>query len=325
MMGRMRVAVVTTCSLLLLAACHHDRPHHRQRIVTTGSGSSAQIVAVDEEVDGPDEDDRVEAPFEPTAFGVSVHGHGRPMILIPGLGCPGSLWDATVAHLDGYETHVVTLAGFAGQPPIDGPLGATARAELAAYIRDRKLDHPIIVGHSLGGFLAYWLAASEPELVGPTIVVDSAAALGGEDRDANVATGQQARDMWATATDDQFAAQVHDIFSQMSAAPDRLAPTLVEVMKSDRRALGDAIAEQYATDLRPELAKIRAPVLLVLADGSLQASMRDQAQLVPDHTVVVISGARHFVMIDDPVAFYTALDSFLDAHPAAAGAPAAAI
>ena len=50
-------------------------------------------------------------------FAVTVTGSGRPMILIPGLSCGGNVWDGTVTHFkDRYECHVVTLAGFAGQP-----------------------------------------------------------------------------------------------------------------------------------------------------------------------------------------------------------------
>ena len=117
----------------------------------------------------------VARPYAPTSFSVTVAGrpHGRPIILIPGLGCPGSVWADTVAHFPDAETHVLTLAGFAGQAPISTPLSATVRAELAIYIRDRHLEHPIIIGHSLGGFIAFWLAAAEPDLVGPTITVDA--------------------------------------------------------------------------------------------------------------------------------------------------------
>ncbi|HEX4422463.1 MAG TPA: alpha/beta hydrolase [Kofleriaceae bacterium] len=255
-------------------------------------------------------------PFQPTAFSVEVSGHGRPIIFIPGLGCPGALWRDTVAHLDGYESHVLTLAGFAGQPAIDRPLAATTRAELARYVRDRKLDHPIIVGHSMGGFIAYWLAAAEPRLVGPTIIVDSGASLGTGDTDADAETGRAARALWRDASDAQFAQQVHDIFSQMTAKPDLLAPLLDSVARSDRRAIGDAIYEQYTTDLRPMLTAIRSPVLVVLADGSLKDGMRAHATRVPDHQVVVVPGAKHFVMIDDPQTFYATIDAFLAAHPA---------
>jgi pimeloyl-ACP methyl ester carboxylesterase len=90
------------------------------------------------------------------------------VILIPGLGCPASVWRDTVAHLHGlgYQTHALTLAGFAGKPRIDRPLARTTVEELAQYIRDRHLVAPVVIGHSLGGTLAYWLAAREPGLVG---------------------------------------------------------------------------------------------------------------------------------------------------------------
>src|SRR5579864_8447805 len=81
------------------------------------------------------------------AFHVTVTGHGQPMILIPGLSSASEVWDSSVTHYkDRYECHVLTLAGFAGQPPIDGPLLVTAREELAAYIRDKHLERPVLIG-----------------------------------------------------------------------------------------------------------------------------------------------------------------------------------
>src|ERR1700722_7762743 len=88
-----------------------------------------------------------------TSFQVKITGHGPAMILIPGLASSGEPFDSTVARFgDRYECHVLTLAGFAGVPRIPAPMLDTARDQLAAYIRDKKLTKPIIVGHSLGGF-----------------------------------------------------------------------------------------------------------------------------------------------------------------------------
>src|SRR5947207_3398930 len=93
---------------------------------------------------------RAEDPFR-----VKVTGHGRPMILIPGLSSSGETWDTTVArYKDRFECHVLTVAGFAGVPRVQAPMLERVRDGIAAYARRNKMEHPVIVGHSLGGFLA---------------------------------------------------------------------------------------------------------------------------------------------------------------------------
>jgi N-formylmaleamate deformylase len=247
--------------------------------------------------------------FQPTAFTVEVTGHGRPVILIPGLGCPGSVWQDTIAHLDGYQTHVLTLAGFAGNPRIAGELASETREQLAEYIRAHDLRAPVIVGHSLGGMIAYWLAETDPDLVGATVVVDSGAAITGDK-----AQGAMVRDMWNKASDEQYAQQVRGIFGSMAVHRDRLAKYLDEIQKSDRTAIGDTIYETYQIDLREQLPTIKAPVLTVLADGSSQDAFKRDAAAVPDHTIVVVPNTGHFVMLDDPDQFAVTLDQFLATH-----------
>ena len=113
--------------------------------------------------------------FEPVAFGVEVVGNGRPIIFIPGLGCPGEVWDETVAHLgDDYECPRAHALGVRrprrrSRSRSRPRCAATSRATSA---RAASID-PIVVGHSMGGFIAYWLAAYHPELVGPVIIVDA--------------------------------------------------------------------------------------------------------------------------------------------------------
>ena len=251
--------------------------------------------------------------FKPKSFFVEVSGEGRPIIFIPGLGCPGEMWENTVEHLgDDYQSHVITLAGFAGKPKLPGNklIGETVRKELVRYIHARKLKDPIIVGHSLGGFIAYWVGATAPDAVGGLVIVDAGPALSDTDED----TAKSLRNIWNQSGDEDFQAQIRNLFNGMIGDPKKLAPYMDAVAKSDRRAVGDAIYEVVTTDLRERVNEIRAPVLVVLADGGLQNQIKAQVAPIPDHEVVVVPGAHHFVMLDDPPRFYKVLDAFLAAH-----------
>jgi N-formylmaleamate deformylase len=119
----------------------------------------------------PEADD-LKSPAESYPFAVTVRGEGPPMILIPGLACAGAVWNDTVKRFEKqFQRHVLTLAGFAGEPARPGPFLDAVRDGILRYIRNKKLVRPVIIGHSLGGFLAYELGIVAPEVVGPLIAV----------------------------------------------------------------------------------------------------------------------------------------------------------
>ena len=260
----------------------------------------------------PDEDDRANVfvekeDFEPESFAVKVVGEGRPIIFIPGLGCPGAVWDATAAHLEekGFESHILTLSGFAGRPAIDLPLSATVRKELTRYIQSRRLERPVIVGHSMGGFIAFWIASNFPENTGPVIIVDAGPALSGDLDEA-----KQLREKWRDASDEEYEQKARFIYAGMARNKQALAPYAAMAAKSDRKALGDAIFEMMRTDLTSEVQKIESPVLLVLADGYFKTRIQKQVEGIKKKKVVILP-TGHFVMLDDPKTFYKTIDDFL--------------
>jgi pimeloyl-ACP methyl ester carboxylesterase len=259
-------------------------------------------------------------------FVVKVEGSGRPMILIPGLLSSGEVWEGAVAHYRGrYRTHTLTLAGFAGVPPIAAePFLQAERDAIVRYIREQKLERPVLVGHSLGAFLAFWVAATAPELVGPVVAVDGVpylATLGDSSLTPERMRPQaeMGRAMYATLTPGQVAMQTRMALQGQVRDSLHRERGVRWGRASDPTTVGRAVAEMLTTDLRGAVAAIRTPVLLVACGDGLDearraatlARYRAQVSRVPDARVVVAANARHFVMLDDPAFLFDAVDRFL--------------
>ena len=260
------------------------------------------------------------------AFDVMRVGHGRPMILIPGLLSAGEVWNSVVErYRDRFDMHVLTLAGFAGVPALrtDKYLEAE-RDAIIRYIRENRLEKPVLVGHSLGAFLAFWVAATAPELVGPIIAVDGVPylpALGDTSMTPAKAKAQAAQfsAMAATFTSEQLGMQVAMVLRTQSRDSSHSAMGARWGRASDGATMGRAMAEMFTTDLRADVAAIRTPVLLIASGFDVTDDRRErvlaryaaQVSRIPDRRVVMARNARHFVMLDDPQYLYSVMDEFL--------------
>ncbi|MEO8623946.1 MAG: alpha/beta hydrolase [bacterium] len=250
------------------------------------------------------------------------------MILIPGLMADGAVWDDMVArYRSQYEMHVLTLPGFAGVPPLAAgtPLLATVRDDIARYVRDRKLLKPVIVGHSLGGFLAFSFAASNPELAGHIVAVDGVPFLSAlMDTTATTASAlgmaERMRTIYGGLSATQLEMQSRPALMGMMRDTSRVTVAAKWAGRSDPRTVGNAVFEMSTTDLREMVAAIRTPVLLIGAasfatDSATRArtyaAYERQVRAIPNHTVILATDARHYIMYDDPAFLYATMDQFL--------------
>ena len=281
---------------------------------------------------------RAQAPAAattPTSFKVQVTGQGRPMILIPGLMSSGDTWKSTVArYQDRFRCHVLTLAGFAGVPPIKDPLLATVRRELVDYIRAQQLDRPVIVGHSLGGTLALAIAAEHPELTGPLVIVDSLPFLAGAQMQAKTLDEAKAgiaamRAYMSTQTPEQFQAYIKaGTATEFMVTKPADHDTIKEWgLGSDQRTAAEAMADLMSIDVRMDIAKITAPALVLgtwsglheqlqkygvaLSRADVVRTFDEQFVKLPKLHFAIAESARHFIMYDDPQWFFAELDRFL--------------
>lgn len=259
---------------------------------------------------------------------VTATGQGTPVILIPGLSSPGAVWDGVVPDLArSHRVYVVQVNGFGGDAPganlspgiLDGVV-----ADLHALIGKDKIGGTAIVGHSMGGLVAMMLAKAHPGDAGKLMIVDSLPSIGTlfapaatvamveprarQMRDAQVASYGKPAD----------AAAARAVADRLALKPASRAKVTAWAEAADPRVSGQAMYEDMTTDLRPALKEIATPITLVYpwnaagpdkpqADALYTAAYAD----APHVTFVDIGDAAHFVMLDQPDAFRTALTTFL--------------
>ncbi|AYG94754.1 alpha/beta hydrolase [Brevundimonas naejangsanensis] len=273
------------------------------------------------------------AAFASDRLHVCVDGpEGAPdLILIPGLSSSPAIWQGTVDHLAGrYRVHRIHVQGFAGAPAqgnATGPVAAPVAEEIARYIREQGLNKPAVVGHSMGGTMGMMLAARHPDLVGKLMVVDMIPFMGamfgppGTTAESVAPVADQVHAAQATAPRDQYLAQAKASVTGMINTEAARAGPLRDVETSDQQVSAAAFRELIATDLRPELSKITAPVEVLyvkfndarMTDALTDTVYRMSFSTLPGARLKRIDDSAHFIMLDQPTAFHGALDAFLSA------------
>lgn len=268
--------------------------------------------------------------FELKGMLVERHGSGaKPLVLIPGLASGAWVWQETVRELgSGYTIYVVTLPGFDGRPALAGDPFDNAKSALAELIAARKLARPVLVGHSLGATLSIALAEDLPGALGGVVAIDGLPVF---PRTEDMPPAQRAamaegvRRQMAAAAGPAFAAQQRQYMRTIGLVDMGKADDVARLTsRSDPIAVADYAAAVMARDLRPGLANIRVPVLVLaptygpdaaltgMSGSDKVAYYRELMTGTSKLDVKPIDNARHFAMLDQPRAVNDALRQFLN-------------
>lgn len=249
-------------------------------------------------------------------FNKEVIGQGSPVILIPGLMSNGSIWQGIANKLSKtHQVHIISVAGFAGTPKIENFSLHRLKQELLTYIIHNKLAKPMIIGHSLGGFMGFWLASSAPEKIGNIISVDGLpfiAPIFTRTNDSTVESmasqAKYIRNMYLSMTPEQLATQTQQGIYIQATSETSQKRVINMARNSDPKTVGESIYEIMSTDLRAELKHIKSKVLLIGASGAFtQASQQQQVEVLYKQQLVGLANAqlvmntqdRHFIMLDN--------------------------
>ena len=260
--------------------------------------------------------------FADGTVNAAVSGKGPPLFLFHSLLSDRASFDAIVPHLSrAFRVIVPELPGFGASQAVAGGLAAVAD-RMAEMVRDAAAgEDAIVLGNGYGGFVALQMAIRHPGIAAKLILADCGAAFSEPGR-------QAFRNMSAAAGAKGLAA-ITDVAMRRLFAPEFQAqhPDLMQdrreaFLRTDAnvfRAACDALA---SLDLRPEVAKVKVPVLVLVGEhdeATPPPMSHELAGLLPKAHLKIIPGCAHVPQLQAPQAFLEAIGDFL---PAASSAPA---
>ncbi|MBN8650893.1 MAG: alpha/beta hydrolase [Cytophagales bacterium] len=254
------------------------------------------------------------------AIKVDKAGKGTPVLFLPGFMTPGSVWNETVKNLKGkYEAHLVSYAGFNGNDPIAMPWYATIKKELVDYVKINKLKNLKLVGHSMGGNLAVDLAAELGDVVDKIIIVDALACM----REVMMPGVPAEALQYESPYNKQMLEMNAEAFEKSATMMAQGMTTVTEkqelikswILEADRKTYVYGYTDLLKLDLRPTLAQIKIPVLI------LGAPFPTKEMVVPNYekqyanltnkTLEIAPAGRHYIMFDQPEWLYKQINNFI--------------
>ncbi len=262
-------------------------------------------------------------------FAVTVQGQGQPMLLIPGLSNDAAVWDTTIQqYRHQYQMHAVTLPGFSDQPALADKSNflLQVRDQLLSYVAENKWQKPVVVGHSLGGYMALLMAIEQPDLFDKIVIVDAvpfipALTMPGATEATTKPMADGMKLQMSTQNDASRAASLDMILATMITDPQHIETAKKWGMDSDPETVSQAMYEMMTQDLRDDIAVIQSPTLVMgawiaykpygMSHDRLAQSYGAQYQKLAGHQLAITDTGKHFIMWDDPDFYFATMDAFL--------------
>lgn len=254
-----------------------------------------------------------------------VAGSGPPVVLVHSIGLSTREgWRAQVPVLS--RTHTVVtydIRGLGDSEAGSEPLTvATFAADLAALMDHLEIPAAMLMGVSLGGFIAQAFACAHPERVAALVLVSTACRIA----DGN--TGARAERNARIRAEGMEAAAGPQLESHFSGAFRTAHPEVTDWYRAHYCANDPetyiAIMEDLGRfDCCAEVAAIRCPTLVVAGSEDTGAvagrvalqSARDLCARIPTARLEIIEGAHHYPQIERAEPFNRAVSAFLAGLP----------
>ncbi|MEO8236700.1 MAG: alpha/beta hydrolase [Flavobacterium sp.] len=252
-------------------------------------------------------------------FEVVKTGKGKQAIIfIPGFASSGDVWNETKAVFEkDFTCYSLTMAGFSGVKPQPNPSFENWKTEIGNYIKDNKIEKPILIGHSMGGGLALAIAADHPELIGKIVVVDALPCLAAlsnpsfKSKENNDCSGMVTQ--MTAMTDAQFYDMQKMTMPRLLAETSKLDMVVDWSVKSDRTTFAQMYCDFFNVDLREKISSVKCPSLILLESYfvNLKPAIEEQYKNLKTANLQYANKGLHFIMYDDAAWYLEQLGNFI--------------
>lgn len=246
-------------------------------------------------------------------------GEGIPLLFVHGFPLSRGAWCKQVeAFKASHRVIAPDLRGLGESEATAGPVPMSLFAEdlhaLLQHLETVDTGPVILVGHSMGGYVALAFAKAYPQaLRGLVLVGTKAGADTPEGAAARRATAEKVRTEGASAVVDAMAPKMlsegNTDAAMAAAVRDLMAPSRPEGV------IGALLGMAERPDAGPWLGGIRVPTLVItgLEDTLIPSSESEaMAKAIPNAQLRLIPNAGHLVAFERADAFNTALKTWLD-------------
>ena len=240
-----------------------------------------------------------------------------PLLFLHGIGGGRAAWDAQVAYFaqSGYRPVAWNQPGYGDAPMVDPyDLEHVARA-LEQLIVGMGDAPAVLVGHSMGGFVAQEACARYPHRLKGLALCFTSPAFGGKSGDfAREFIAARIEPLDSGRTMAEIAAVLMPTMRGANSDPGGLAHAQRVMSGISPQTYRKAVALLTTFDRRALLAQISVPTLLISGSDDKVAPplvMERMAQKIPGAEYVCLPGCGHLGPMDQPDAFNAALLAFM--------------
>ena len=258
-------------------------------------------------------------------------GDGEPLVLLHGIGSRWQVFEAVLEVLASeFEVWAVDMPGFGASPPATRPLSSIGALtdEIQRWMRTKGLERCHVVGNSTGGGVALESAArgAVASAVGLAPIGFWSARERAFCQASVTSTRRIARLLRPVAPAVLRVAPLRALlFAQYAAHPVRMSPTeaLADADALSSAVSFDEVCAAFTGYLAPTNAADRVPVTIAWGSRDrllLPRQLERARRRLPRAHHVLITGAGHLMMRDDPHAVADVVRSHVQASGPAGAA-----